>query len=63
MKRWGYWVVIAVVLVALVVLIGWANAYVPLMTSRASETWSRGRIVGLRVSGLSATARTATRRA
>jgi hypothetical protein len=46
MKRWGYWVVIAVVLVALVVLIGWANAYVPLMTSRASETWSRGRIVG-----------------
>jgi len=46
MKRWGYWVVIAGVLIALVVLIGWANAYVPLMTSRASETWSRGRIVG-----------------
>lgn len=46
MKRWGYWVVIAGVLIALVVLIGWANAYVPLMIPRASETWSRGRIVG-----------------
>jgi len=47
MKRWGYWTVVGVALLALAALIGWANAYTPLMTPRASEEWSRGRVLGM----------------
>lgn len=47
MKRWGYWITIGVVLLALIALIGWANAYIPLMIRYASEEWSRGRILGM----------------
>jgi len=47
MKRWRYWIAIGVLLLALAALIGWANAYTPLMTPRASKEWSRGRIIGM----------------
>ena len=46
MKRWAYWAIIGAVLLALAALIGWANAYTPLMVPSASEAWSRGRILG-----------------
>jgi len=47
MKRWGYWIVAGVVLLAMVALIGWARAYVPMRTPSASEEWSRGRLLGV----------------
>jgi len=47
MKRWGYWAVIGAVLLALVALIGWSSTYTPLLTPRASEEWSRGRLLGV----------------
>ncbi len=46
MKRWGYWIVIGMALLAVVALIGWAYTYIPLMTACASEEWSRGRLLG-----------------
>lgn len=46
MKRWAYWAIVGAVLLALAALIGWANAYTPLMVPSASEAWSRGRILG-----------------
>jgi len=47
MKRWGYWIIVGAVLLAAVALIGWARAYIPLRTPRASEAWSRGRLLGV----------------
>lgn len=47
MKRWSYWILIGVVLLALAALIGWAGAYSPLLTPRAAEEWSRGRLLGV----------------
>ena len=47
MKRWGYWIIVGAVLLAAVALIGWARAYIPLRTPRASEEWSRGRLLGV----------------
>jgi hypothetical protein len=47
MKKWGQWVVGGVIVLALAALVGWANAYTPLMTPRASEEWSRGRLLGV----------------
>ncbi len=47
MKRWGYWIGIVVVLLAVVALIGWARAYIPLRTPSASEEWSRGRLLSV----------------
>jgi hypothetical protein len=47
MKQWGYWIIIGAGLLALVALIGWASAYTPLLISRASEEWSRGRLLGV----------------
>ncbi|RLC77379.1 MAG: hypothetical protein DRJ03_26950 [Chloroflexi bacterium] len=47
MKRWGYWVSIGAVLLAVVALIGWARAYIPLRTPSASEEWSRGRLLSV----------------
>ncbi len=45
MKRYWYWAVVSVALLALVVLAVWTSFYMPL-TPRASEAWSRGRIIG-----------------
>jgi len=39
-------VVLGVVLAAVAAVIGWAYSYVPSMTDRASEGWSRGRFIG-----------------
>jgi len=47
MKRWSYWILVGVVLLALAALIGWAGAYSPLLTPRAAEEWSRGRLLGV----------------
>jgi hypothetical protein len=47
MKRPVYWVIVAVVLVALAALVGWAATYSPLYSPSASEDWSRGRILGV----------------
>ena len=47
MKRWGYWIVAGVVLLAVAALIGWAGAYIPMRTPRASEEWSQGRLLGV----------------
>ncbi|OQY18202.1 MAG: hypothetical protein B6I34_11100 [Anaerolineaceae bacterium 4572_32.1] len=41
MKRWGYWIGIGVVLLAVVAMIGWARVYIPLRTPSASEEWTR----------------------
>ena len=47
MKRWGIWVGVGIVLLAVVALIGWASAYMPPLTDSASEAWSRGKILGV----------------
>ncbi len=47
MKRWGYWIIVGVVSLALAALIGWATTYTPLLTPSASEEWSRGRLLGV----------------
>jgi len=47
MKRWGYWIGIGVVLLAVVAMIGWARVYIPLRTPSASEEWSRGRLLSV----------------
>jgi hypothetical protein len=39
-------VILGVVLAAVIAVIGWAYSYVPPMTDRASEEWSRGRFIG-----------------
>ncbi|MEW6566859.1 MAG: hypothetical protein AB1449_01595 [Chloroflexota bacterium] len=46
MKRQAYAAIIAVLLLALVAVIGWAAGYTPQLTPSASEEWSRGRLVG-----------------
>jgi hypothetical protein len=46
MKKWIPWVVGVIVLAALAGLIGWARSYVSPLTPRASEAWSRGRLLG-----------------
>jgi hypothetical protein len=47
MKRWGLWVGVGIVLLAAIALIGWGGAYIPPLTSSASEAWSRGKILGV----------------
>jgi hypothetical protein len=47
MKRWWYWIVVGVVLLAVAALIGWGSVYIPPLTASASEEWSRGRILGV----------------
>ncbi len=46
MKKWIPWVIGVIALAALVGLIGWARAYISPLTPRASEAWSRGRLLG-----------------
>ncbi len=45
-RRWRYWIIAGAVVLALAALVGWGSAYTPLMVPRASEEWSRGRVVG-----------------
>lgn len=47
MKRWVYWIIIGAMLLASAALIGWASTYTPLLSPRASEEWSRGRLLGV----------------
>jgi hypothetical protein len=44
MKRYGWWIVAGVMLLALVPLVVWSFSHTP-MVPQASEVWSRGRVV------------------
>lgn len=46
MKKRIVLAIVAVLLVALVILAAWAYSYVSPMTPRASDAWSRGRVLG-----------------
>jgi len=46
MKRYVRWAIAGVALLALGALLSWAYSYISPMTPRASEEWSRGRVVG-----------------
>jgi len=44
-KKYGRWIIIGVALMVLAALVAWASSQTP-MVPRASEAWSRGRIIG-----------------
>ena len=46
-RRWRFWIILLAGLVIVFTLLGWARAYVPLMATRASDMWSRGRLIGM----------------
>lgn len=45
-RKYIRWIAIGVVLAGLVSLVVWAYSYTPTLTARASEEWSRGRVIG-----------------
>lgn len=46
MKRYMRWVIVGAMVLGLAALLGWSYSYTSPMTPRASEEWSRGRVVG-----------------